>query len=137
MDQSVADRTLLDFKPLAPRITDEQWLVMVDLEGIAPSMARCFWHWLRIEQAHGRKPKAIRPDMHEYLRLLFGQVGYTASVLAGHDREAFISELFAQEWRADELGALGEWAAAAGMAPHATQLLKIILNDWVREATES
>lgn len=121
MFYSKADAALLEFKPQVPQMTDYEWVVIADAEGIAPALARCFWNWFKAQGI------ALWNDEITIFSALFGEVGFKAYILSGRESQAFDAVLLAQEWRAEHLGIFGKWAVSAGVEAHMNNVLKAAL----------
>lgn len=126
MNLSHAERALLEFKPRVPYLSDDQWLLLADVEGITNALVRCFWHWWQSLHTTGEREPV--PDIaKEILECLFGVAGYVTYRMAQDTPAVFYRLVTSKEWSLGELGEFGEWLHYAELEAHSSNLLKAIL----------
>lgn len=128
MELTSADETrLLAFKPEIPYITDEQWLLVAEIDGIPLALVRYFWHWLDVEIQERRMPHEYPNDIAEWGTVL-GEVGFRAYVLC-NSIDGLVRLLTAKRWDYRDLGIFGEWAQRAGCLDHLDECLIVLAHD--------
>ncbi|MBU6500871.1 MAG: hypothetical protein KGJ89_01995 [Patescibacteria group bacterium] len=115
---------LTKLKPATWRLSDEEWVLLASIAGVAHAWNHDFQEYVKREIVAERLPANFRPSQ------CFGEIGLKGFKLVNGDFREFIVYMTNEKWPLHKLGIFGQWFMKSKINPgYAQEIIKEYLED--------